>query len=60
MFGLFKKDPTKKLQKQYEAKLQEAMHMQRNGKIREYSILTAEAEEIRAQLEALKVESKAS
>ncbi len=60
MFGLFKKDPTKKLQKQYEAKLQEAMHMQRNGKIREYSFLTAEAEEIRAQLEALKVESKAS
>lgn len=60
MFGLFKKDPTKKLQKQYEAKLQEAMHMQRNGKIREYSFLTAEAEEIRAQMEALKAESKAS
>ena len=60
MFGLFKKNPTKKLQKQYEAKLQQAIHMQRNGKIREYSFLTAEAEEIRAQLEALKAESKAS
>ncbi|MBO6657551.1 MAG: Lacal_2735 family protein [Pseudomonadales bacterium] len=60
MFGLFKKDPTKKLQKRYEAKLEEAMHMQRNGKIREYSFLTAEAEEIRAQMEALKLESNAS
>ncbi len=40
MFGLFKKDPLKKLQKEYEAKLEEAMHMQRNGKIREYSFLS--------------------
>ena len=60
MFGLFKKSPTKKLQKQYEAKLQQAIHMQRNGKIREYSFLTAEAEEIHAQMEALKAEAKAS
>ncbi|MBL6689363.1 MAG: Lacal_2735 family protein [Pseudomonadales bacterium] len=57
MFGFFKKDPTAKLRKQYEAKLQDAMHMQRNGKIREYSFLTAEAEEIRAKIEALRAEA---
>lgn len=57
MFGWFKKDPIAKLDKQYKAKLQEAMNMQRNGKIREYSFLTAEAEEIRAKMEALKAES---
>jgi hypothetical protein len=51
MFGLFKKDPLKKLQKEYEAKLEEAMHMQRNGKIREYSFLSSEAEDIRLKIE---------
>ena len=54
MFGLFKKDPLKKLQKEYEAKLEEAMHMQRNGKIREYSSLTSEAEDIRLKIQAVK------
>ena len=54
MFGLFKKDPLKKLQKEYEAKLGEAMHMQRNGKIREYSFLSSEAEDIRLKIQAVK------
>ena len=54
MFGLFKKDPLKKLQKEYEAKLEEAMHMQRNGKIREYSFLSSEAEDIRLKIQAAK------
>jgi len=54
MFGLFKKDPLKKLQKEYEAKLEEAMHMQRNGKIREYSFLSSEAEDIRLKIQAVK------
>ena len=52
MFGFFKKDPVKKLQKEYEAKLEEAMLMQRNGKIREYSFLSSEAEDIRQKIEA--------
>ena len=52
MFEFLKKDPSKKLRKQYHAKLEEALHMQRNGKIREYSLLTAEAEAIREKLEA--------
>jgi len=53
MFSFFKKDPAKKLRKQYLAKLEEALNAQRNGKIREYSFLTAEAEDFRSQLEAL-------
>ena len=56
MFGLFKKDPLKKLQKEYEAKLEEAMHMQRKGKIREYSFLSSEAEDIRLKIQATKAE----
>ncbi|MBT08732.1 MAG: hypothetical protein CMQ27_05295 [Gammaproteobacteria bacterium] len=58
MFGFFKKDPLKKLQKEYEAKLEEAMHMQRNGKIREYSFLSSEAEDIRLKIQATKAESE--
>ena len=53
MFGWLRRNPEKALRKQYHAKLEEALHAQRNGKIREYSFLTAEAEEIREQLEAL-------
>ena len=56
MFGLFKKDPLTKLQKEYEAKLEEAMRMQRNGKIREYSFLSSEAEDIRLKIQATKAE----
>ena len=56
MFGLFKKDPLKKLQKEYEAKLEEAMQMQRNGKIREYSFMSSEAEDIRLKIQAIKAE----
>jgi hypothetical protein len=53
MFNFFKSAPDKKIRKQYHAKLEEAMHAQRNGKIREYSLLTAEAELLREQLDAL-------
>lgn len=51
MFSIFKSDPTKKLKKQYAAKLEQAMLAQRNGDIRSYSMLTAEAEEVREQLQ---------
>ena len=50
MFSLFKKDPTKKLNKLYDRKLEEAMLAQRNGNIRAYSMITAEAEKIREQI----------
>ncbi len=50
MFSLFKKDPIKKLDKLYEAKLEEAMHAQRRGDIKSYSMITAEADEIRVKI----------
>lgn len=54
MFGLFKSDPTKKLRKQYDVKLEQAMLAQRKGDIKTYSMLTAEAEGIWAEIEKLK------
>lgn len=44
MFGLFKSNPKKKMRKEYEALLEKAMHAQRNGDIRSYAMITAEAE----------------
>lgn len=53
MFSFFKKDPLKELNKQYLQKLEEAMHAQRNGDIRSYSMLTSEAEDLLREIEAL-------
>lgn len=53
MFSLFKKDPLKELNKQYLQKLEDAMHAQRKGDIRSYSLLTSEAEDILTKIEAL-------
>lgn len=58
MFSLFKANPIKKLQKQYDAKLEQAMLAQRSGDIRGYSEITAEAEAIYLQLQQLKAESE--
>ena len=55
MFSFFKKNPTKKLNKLYEAKLEQAMHAQRNGDIKSYSMITAEADKIREEIEALEI-----
>jgi hypothetical protein len=46
----FKKAPTKKLIKLYDRKLEEAMFAQRNGDIKSYSMITAEAEKIKEQI----------
>ena len=54
MFGLFKRDPAKKLQKQYGQMLLVALRLQRKGDIMGYSMKTQEAELIREQIEALK------
>jgi hypothetical protein len=53
MFSLFKKDPIKKLNKVYEAKLKQAMHAQRNGDIKLYSMITEEAEKINKEIQLL-------
>ncbi|MFT6153100.1 MAG: hypothetical protein ACJA0E_000491 [Bermanella sp.] len=54
MFSIFKKDPAKKLQKEYMAKLELGMLAQRNGDIKLYSEISTEAEAIRLKIEALK------
>ncbi len=54
MFGLFNSDPTKKMRKQYDALLEKAMHAQRNGDIKTYSTLTAEAEALWEKIQATK------
>lgn len=54
MFSLFQSDPTKKLEREYARKLEEARDAQRAGKIPLFATLTAEAEEIGQRLDALK------
>lgn len=54
MFSFFKKDPIKILDKRYEAKLEQAMNAQRNGDIKSYAMITAEAEEIKIKMLELK------
>lgn len=54
MFGLFKKDPVKKLEKDYLRLLEEAMQLQRGGDIKGYAAKVAEAEAVQEQLEKLK------
>ena len=59
MFSLFKSDPSKKLQRSYDAKLEQAMQAQRRGDIRGYAELTEQAEQIKSQLEALAADKRA-
>lgn len=53
MFSWFKNNPAKKLKKRHSMLLEEAMHAQRNGDIRTYSRLTAEADELFQQIKHL-------
>ncbi len=56
MLGFLKGDPTKKLQKAYEAKLEKALQAQRNGDLRTHGTLMEEAEAIYADLQKAKGE----
>lgn len=55
MFDFLKANPKKKLQKKYEKLLFDAMQFQRNGDIKSYSMITAEAEKVREEIEALTI-----
>jgi cell division protein FtsB len=57
MFGLLKKSPLKGLQKEHQMLVTKAFNAQRNGDIRGYSTLTAEAETLRQQIEKLESDS---
>ncbi|MEM1119855.1 MAG: DUF6435 family protein [Bacteroidota bacterium] len=54
MFGLFKKDPTKKLEKEYEQIMAKARDVQRSGDLRAYAALIEESETILAKIEKIK------
>ena len=54
MFGLFKKDPVKQLEKEHEALLKQAMETQRGGDIKGYAKLMARAEELENEIIALR------
>jgi len=55
MFGLFsKKDPAKKLQKQYVKLMEEATTLQRNGDIQGFAKKSEEAESLMKEIEAIK------
>lgn len=58
MLGFLKPDPLKKLNKAYDEKLEAAMKCQRNGDIRQYSILTEEADALYQRIQALQAEQQ--
>ena len=53
MFGLFKKDPKKKLEKEYKSLLLKARDVQRSGDIIAYSAIVAKSEEVLEQIKQL-------
>lgn len=53
MFGIFQRDPTKKLRKEHAKLSEKAMHAQRRGDIKSYSMLTADAEALWEKIIAL-------
>jgi len=53
MFGLFKKDPTKKLRKEYEDLLLKARDIQRTGDLRHYARIMEESEEVWKKIEVI-------
>ena len=57
MFGFLKANPEKKLQAKYERLLEQGMQFQRKGDIKSYSMITADAEAVLAELEALRAKS---
>jgi hypothetical protein len=58
MLSFFKRDPVKKLKTSYALKLEKAMYAQRNGDIKSYSMITAEAEAIYEKIKVLERAAK--
>ncbi|QBF84643.1 Lacal_2735 family protein [Shewanella maritima] len=54
MFSFLKPDPVKKLEKQLDLILEQAMNAQRKGDIRQYSQLTLDADNLDKQIQKLK------
>ncbi len=56
MFGMFRRSPLKQWEREHGVLVTKAFNAQRNGDIRLYSALTAEAEALRKKIENLKSE----
>ena len=56
MFGLFRRDPIKKLEAEYQALLEAARDLQRNGDIKGFAAMTQRAEDLRAEIDRAKAE----
>lgn len=54
MFGFFKKDPVKKLEKEYLVLMEKAMEIQRSGDLKHYARIIAESETIQMKIQELK------
>lgn len=54
MFGMFKKDPAAKLEKEIMQKMSISVEFQRNGKIKEYAEAEKEISDLQDKLDALK------
>lgn len=54
MFGLFKKDPIAKLEKQYKEMMSEAVAIQRSGDLRAYAAHLEQANAIADKIQELK------
>lgn len=54
MFGLFKKDPAKKLEKEYERLMEKARDVQRSGDLKAYAAIIEESETILTKIDSLK------
>lgn len=54
MFGLFKKDPALKLEKQYRLLLEQARDAQRKGDIKQYAQRMGDAESLLRRIETLR------
>lgn len=48
----FKSDPTKKLKKAYQQKMEAAMRALRDGDVRQNALLVAEADKIKLEIDA--------
>lgn len=58
MFGLFKSDPTKKLQKQHDQLLEKGVNAQRKGDMKLFAEITSQADVLAKKIEQLKTKNK--
>jgi hypothetical protein len=54
MFGLFKKDPVKALEKKHAQLMEKAMHVQRSGDLKAYAAIIDEAKMVEDEIIELK------